>query len=123
MASSASGIRFKNFSGDSNEYAAWEDSFISNIRLLKLHYCFDKYKNSKPTDFKEDEAKQSVYDYLANCLDGTSHGIIMRGAHGDGVEALNLLKQHHLRQTEHRVHTLWEILFVVLWKIKQFLNI
>ena len=101
--SSATGIRFQRFSGDANEYEDWEDSFMSNIRLLKLHFCFDKYSQSRPKEFDIAEAKQSVYDYLANCLDNISHGIVRRGAHGDGVEAINLLRKHHLRQTVHRV--------------------
>ena len=36
-ASAASGIRFKVFNGDASEFELWEDSFMSNIRLLKLH--------------------------------------------------------------------------------------
>ena len=96
MANQAStGIRFKIFSGDTADYETWEDSFISNIRLQNLHYCFDQYAEARPKDFDCTSATQNVYDYLVNCLAKNSRGIVRRGAKDNGVETIKLLKKHY----------------------------
>ena len=78
----------KTFNGDANDYDCWEDGFLGTLRLLGLHFAMDKYSSTRPATFNVAEAKQTIYDYLSNCLDRTSHGLIKREAPGDGVAAL-----------------------------------
>ena len=103
------GPRFnvKSFDGDPNFYDCWEDGFIGTLRLLGLHFALEKYAAVRPAGFNVDHAKQSIYDYLTNCLDRTSHGVIKRQAPNDGVLALQVLRRYYLRETEHRIFTLW----------------
>ena len=97
----------KTFNGDANDYDCWEDGFLGTLRLLGLHFAMDKYSSTRPATFNVAEAKQTIYDYLSNCLDRTSHGLIKREAPGDGVAALTALRNYYLRETEHRTFTLW----------------
>ena len=100
-------LLMKAFDGDPRGYDIWEDSFMSTLRLVHLHYAFDQYTSQRPADFNLAKAKQTVYDYLTNCLDRVSHGLIKREAKDDGVAALKLLRKHYLRETQHRTYALW----------------
>ena len=100
-------ILVKSFDGDANNYDIWEDSFMATLRILNLHLAFEKYADERPDAFNLTRAKQTVYDYLTNCLDRVSHGLIKREAKDDGVKALKLLRRHYLRETQHRIYGLW----------------
>ena len=103
-------ITVKEFDGDPNYYDIWEDSFIGCLRLSGIHFALDQYASVRPATFDMASAKSKIYDYLTSCLDRTSHGLIKRGAHNDGVEGLKLLRNYYLRDTEHRTYSLWRSL-------------
>ena len=104
-------IPFKEFDGDADNYEDWEDSCIGGLRLLGLHTALPEYAAERPTEgFDLAKTNRAIYDYLSNVIDKTSHGIIRRGAKGDGATALKLLRAHYVRETDSRIHVLWKSL-------------
>ena len=97
----------KVFDGDPNNWELWEDYFICRLRTLKIHTGLSKYSSERPESFDETIIKRSIYDQLTLCLDPVSHGLIRRQAKDDGEEALKVLRNYYLRDTQHRTHTLW----------------
>ena len=97
----------KTFDGDANNYEIWEESFMAALRLKGLHLAFDRYARQRSDDFDLNAAKQSIYDYLAICLDRTSLVLIKRKAKDDGVEAMKELRKYYLRETSQRIHNNW----------------
>ena len=102
---------FKQFSGQSEDYEIWEDTFHAALRLLKLHLVFEKNRHLRPAEYKINDDNQSVYDYLTLCLDKNSVAIIRRPAKDDGVNALKVLRQHHMRETHQRTYLHLQTLF------------
>ena len=104
-------IPFKEFDGDADNYEDWEDSCIGGLCLLGLHAALPEYAAERPTEgFDLAKTNRAIYDYLSNVIDKTSHGIIRRGAKGDGATALKLLRAHYVRETDSRIHVLWKSL-------------
>ena len=94
----------KTFDGEAEGFETWLKTFMSAMRLKKLHLAFEKYADKRKADYDLADAQEQIFDILCCCLDRYSLGMICRDAQDNGVLAVDVLQRYYLRDSHQRFH-------------------
>ena len=102
------------FSGNDQDFEAWEEVFLGHMRRLKMKSVILPAQDgvADPEDFAS--KNEEAYAELIQFLDPRSLALVMREARDDGRAALAVLRHHYRRTRETQVISMYYILTTLI---------